>query len=399
MTNRSIVPDYISIILRGIEKAKHDPAQLRQLVYDIARVGLGKQLIIKYAELGSEGFQRHLTDLESAISQVEILSRLEADLLPHDRSGAPLIEGPRIEGPRSPLGYSPIVVRDRLDNTDDGLPDVYEKNEKAADLLPSTQIWEATVVDTPSRSSTRRFWRLELPVALLISLAIYAVIFMRFDYIPGHGILPFELATRSTKPRAPPAALPSVGSSVEAAGGQTLDFPLPSIYGVYAVSEGKLYALEALTMRVPDPRVAISAMISSASRVTVPNGKLAFVIYRRDLASSAPDSVAIRIVARVMKELKFSQSAPAQTIDIKGEWAIRDKAIQFGVAPIKNNPEMIMLRSQDPQLSLPAGRYVLVLKNEGYDFSVAGRLADPAQCLERTDALGGMVYSECPKVP
>jgi hypothetical protein len=44
---------------------------------------------------------------------------------------------------------------------------------------------------------------------------------------------------------------------------------------------------------------------------------------------------------------------------------------------------------------LPAGRYVLVLKDQGYDFTVAGKVSEPAQCLERTDAVNGSFYSEC----
>jgi len=47
---------------------------------------------------------------------------------------------------------------------------------------------------------------------------------------------------------------------------------------------------------------------------------------------------------------------------------------------------------------LPAGRYVLVLKEQGYDFVVAGAVTDLAQCLERTDAVNGAFYSECKKL-
>jgi hypothetical protein len=99
-----------------------------------------------------------------------------------------------------------------------------------------------------------------------------------------------------------------------------------------------------------------------------------------------------------MREMKFSGAGPPKTVEIKGEWAIRSKSFQFGVAPLKNSKEMIVLRPQGPQQVLPPGRYALVLKGEGYDFSIAGPMTDPAQCLERTNALGGMVYSECPSV-
>jgi len=43
------------------------------------------------------------------------------------------------------------------------------------------------------------------------------------------------------------------------------------------------------------------------------------------------------------------------------------------------------------------GRYILVLKDQGYDFTIAGKVTDPVQCLERTDAANGEFYSECQK--
>jgi len=50
-----------------------------------------------------------------------------------------------------------------------------------------------------------------------------------------------------------------------------------------------------------------------------------------------------------------------------------------------------------PHTPLPPGRYVLVLKGQAYDFSVAGLVTDPRQCLERLAATNGQFYSECRK--
>jgi hypothetical protein len=58
---------------------------------------------------------------------------------------------------------------------------------------------------------------------------------------------------------------------------------------------------------------------------------------------------------------------------------------------------MLLVQSEKAEFALPAGRYVLVLKDQGYDFSVAGNVTDVAQCLERTDAANGEFYSECQK--
>jgi hypothetical protein len=67
------------------------------------------------------------------------------------------------------------------------------------------------------------------------------------------------------------------------------------------------------------------------------------------------------------------------------------------VRPIAGNPEMLLVQSENPDFILPAGRYALVLKEQGYDFVVAGAVTDLSQCLERTDAVNGAFYSECKK--
>jgi hypothetical protein len=397
MRSRSALPDYISIISSAIEKAKNDPVRLRQLVYDIARTGLATRLLRSYSETGSEGLQQHISDLEAAIKQVEILARLEGELLP-GHSNTPLVEGPVIS-----LNESTVKVDRRSRNNTTLVPRVasplvYQEHGRRSEFFPSAQVGEPAVTVSPKRTSANRFRKIELLIAAFI--AIYAVMFVRPDYFRGSFFLPRGQGAQGTllsvAPTAPAGTTPSL---VGATGIQKLDFPLPSIYGVYAVSEGKLYELEPLAMKVPDPRVAISAMVSSPSRVTVPNGKLAFVVYRRDLVSSAPDSVSIRIVARVMREMKFPQSGPPKIVTVEGAWAIRSNSFEFGVAPLKNNSEMILLRPPNSQFSLPPGRYALVLKGQGYDFSVAGQMTDSAQCLERTDTLGGAVYSECPSAP
>jgi hypothetical protein len=140
-------------------------------------------------------------------------------------------------------------------------------------------------------------------------------------------------------------------------------------------------------------------MISEPSHVTVPDGKLSFVVYRRDLAASAPIEVFLRVVAQVRREMTFSSGGPPKTAIISGQWAVRSKSYTYRVAPVEDSPETILLRPGDPQLTLSPGRYVLVLAGQGYDFAVSGKVTDVAQCLERTDVVGGDVYSECRTLP
>src|SRR5215468_11245512 len=72
---QSIVSDYVSIILRAIEKTQNDPARLRSLVYDVARLSLGKHVLLTYHQIGSAGLQQHISDLETAIGHVEDIAQ------------------------------------------------------------------------------------------------------------------------------------------------------------------------------------------------------------------------------------------------------------------------------------------------------------------------------------
>lgn len=407
MASEALVSDYVSIILRAINKAQNDPVHMRRLIYDLARISVGRQLLLSYEEIGSDGVQRHVSDLEAAIKKAEILSSLEGDLL-SGQDAAPSLTVGQASDQKALLISEPTLAAEN--KSESGalavLPNFSaSRDDQKSPLLPqsrqavATEIWDA-VPPAPKR----RIPKSQLLIAAAIGLTIYALTLVRPDLVINLHI-PYlnqltERASYSTTPREPSKQISTTAAATpEAAETQSLGFPLPAVYGVYAVSRGKLYGLQSLAMKVPDPRVAVSAMISNPSRLTLPDGKLTFIVYRRDLQSSAPDTVSVRVVARVMREMKFAAGEPAKIVKIAGDWAIRSKSYQLGVAPINKKPEMIMLRPRDPQFSFTPGRYALVFRGDGYDFSVAGQMTDAAQCLERTDALGGMIYSECRDVP
>ena len=175
------------------------------------------------------------------------------------------------------------------------------------------------------------------------------------------------------------------------------DVPVPTEYGAYAVVGGRLIELEQLAIRVPDPRVAISAAFAVPSHSHLPSNPNEFVVFRKDLLNGAPDRAAVRVVAQVARALSFDTSGKPKTSNVEQSWVIRNTAYSMRVGPLPDNPEMIIVRSEQAGLSLPAGRYVLVLKGVGYDFTVDGPVTDPAHCLERTEALNAPIYSECPK--
>jgi hypothetical protein len=170
---------------------------------------------------------------------------------------------------------------------------------------------------------------------------------------------------------------------------------LPSVYGVYAVSGGRLYELEALAGRVPDQRVHMSAVMNTPSRTTLPDGRIEFIVYRRDIANSAPERVQVRVIAKIARTIGFDKAGHTSVTLVADQWTIRGNSHDLRVAPVSESAEMLLIRPENSDFVFPAGRYGLVLKGQAYDFTVAGPITDLAQCLERTEAANGGFYSEC----
>jgi hypothetical protein len=139
----------------------------------------------------------------------------------------------------------------------------------------------------------------------------------------------------------------------------------------------------------------MSTAVKRPSRTIVPDGRLAFVASRRDIASNAPDRVSVRVIAKVAQAMTFTPGGTASTTTVEDQWTIRGTSYPLRVAPVSENPEMLIFRPEAPDFVFPSGRYGLVLKGQACDFTVAGPITDPAQCLERVEAANGAFYTEC----
>lgn len=175
-------------------------------------------------------------------------------------------------------------------------------------------------------------------------------------------------------------------------------FEMPETYGVYAINDGHLTPLDPLPVRIPDARVSISSPVSKPAPAPLPSGNLQFAVYHRELATNVPESASVRIVAKVMQATTFVNGKP-KAAAVEDIWAVRGGSIDLRIAPVAANKEMILIRPADPAFTLSPGRYVLVFRNQAYDFSVAGAITDTAQCLERSDLQDRSVYSECRELP
>ena len=239
---------------------------------------------------------------------------------------------------------------------------------------------------------------LQLVCAAAIGVALYVGI-SNWVYL-GPQSLSGATNTRATTPQdgsnlGPETAAALKTQPVQPPPEPLLPFPLPKTYGVYAGSIGQLIELTQLPLKVPDARIPVSAEITNPSQAVAPNGKLSFVVFRRDLVNSAPQTVSVRVVARVAREMKFV-AGKAVTTHIEGTWRIRSKSYSFRVSPLEGQREMIVIKP-DPDFVLTPGRYALVLNGLGYDFTVAGPITAPEHCLEQVDTLNGAMLSECVK--
>ena len=87
------------------------------------------------------------------------------------------------------------------------------------------------------------------------------------------------------------------------------------------------------------------------------------MVFRRDLAGNAPDRVEVRVVAQVVRALRFDAKGKAGFSPVSDTWNIRNLSYEFRVRPIAGNPEMLLIQAENADFTLPAGRYALALRN------------------------------------
>jgi hypothetical protein len=369
--------EYALILSRMIDIVKGDPSQIRLAIYEFARARM--KLDTSWAD---EAERKQLSAaLEAAIQGVEQFS-VRQDEQQRLRPSAPSVQiGPgTLPTQAAPAPELHIV---RVSSPPDDIP-ARRKAYWRAEELPVVQV-----------QTRARVWRLaRFSIGILLFGALASLAILRAGLL-SVLIVPSSVATPSNPE---PSQQTSVKADVKTAAvsSTSLPFPLPSDYGVYALANADLTELQLLSEQVPDKRVAISTPINQPSRTTLPDGKAKFLVFRRDLAGNALDRIEVRVVARVARALIFDSKGKPSSAPVDA-WNIRNLSYEFKVRPVAAHPEMLLVQPKDADFTLPAGRYILALKNQGYDFTVAGKVTDPSQCLERTDAANGSFYADCQK--
>lgn len=382
--------EFALIISRTINALNDDPALLRSSVYELARITLGKDLSDDDPERG----QRLAQALETAIRGVEDFSA---------RQMGAVGRGGSITGPMSELSETARLIAPPLPPAE-----IYPPSQHRGAALPIIQMDHPAFESNSARTVFARdipikrshpVWHTALFALGAAALVLSAIVVIRDRTGSGSFLAsttavqqsPAVSAQAGAETAAPaPAAAPPAPPPVP---GQ----PLPTTYGNYVLKDGQLAELELLEGQVPDKRVAISSPIHTPSRTILSDGSPTFVIFRRDLATIPTDGIEARVVAKINHTMKVDSQTRQATYTPEALWSIRPFTYKFRSAPVPGNPEMMLIKPDN--VVLPPGRYVLALKRQGYDFTVAGKITDPNQCLERTEAANGTFYSACSKIP
>lgn len=362
--------EFALMLSRVIDSVEQNPEFLRATVYELAR----HKLKDEFTSESPADVRKLSKSLEVAIAGVEAFSK--------KKDGVSL------------LGANPAQAK--------ALISAQPSNQQVASALESASpVFEAHVFGSGGAPAWKKPSRLRgtgmFVASFVMGLAVITAA-ASLELLRRKGYI--ALAFNQSAP-----ALPKTATAVPAKPGPSAVEPqavapsptVPTAFGIYAVSDGKLHELDVLPGRAPDPRIAISSIITGNSRTTLPDGHVSFVIYRRDSATNAADRAEVRVVARIEREVNFNKDGKQVVSAVDDNWVMRNISVPYRTAPRKDNPEMYEVRSENPDAALAPGRYALVLKGLAYDFTVAGPVTDPRQCLERLVATNGRFYSECKK--
>jgi hypothetical protein len=371
--------DFSLVLARVIGSIENDPAQLRNAVYELARIKLEREVWQRHPPMSMTEIRHLMLSLDTAINCVESVSSR------HDESRALRSLDRLIESSGTRPHHS-ISNERNPELTFDQSALATSDTTGVSTLVPSAaRVARKTL---PNGFRSRSVQLLAGCVVAVLGLAVYLVLQRPFGFFSPQ-ITPLVEANAPASQKGD-SVVPS-----PAIRQQTPAWPIPVTYGVYAISEGQLNELESLGFRVPDPRVFMSTAIKTPSRTNLPDGRVVFIVFRRDIATSAPDRVAVRVIARIARAMTFNPTGSASVTPLDEEWTMRSTSFELRVAPMIENPEMVLFRPENPDFVFPSGRYALVLKGQAFDFTVAGPITEAAHCLERTEAANGAFYSEC----
>lgn len=386
--------DYYSLLRDAINRTEQNSAQLRALVFERARFNIRRDMLFGYSSMDWAELVRNISEFERAVAQIETEAANIKPATPDSHQVETSDASPS----------SPSVETDKHRNSPDiaethHLEDPPPSSSKAIQVLPPSPSAQPEFHRVQRMDSFQSDQRPEEVVLYARSTSLFIGILLLAMMLVGAAIVadvlwrspraPVQVANNTQSP--PAVRPPPIDKTPK------LPYPLPTSYGVYALNGNKLVELNSLPIRVPDPRIALSAELKSGDAPTLSDHTPAFIIFRRDLVNNAPPKIALRVIARMTRETKIINSK-AVTIPIEGSWRIRNISHEFSVSPVPGQREMIIARPEGGQ-SLPSGRYALVFNRRGYDVKIGGPMRAPEFCLEEFDSANGVIFNQCRSPP
>lgn len=376
---------FVRLLSGRIRDLSGDPRQIREIVYELARIKLLEQFTH-----GDARESRELQEvLERAIREVELsFERSERDALSKAPDSAlGVASHPSPPSPPQPVPPSPPVPKPAETGRGSVAPPSPPDQSRRSGILNSLIRSAAILVVIAGASAAVTYW----PRLRTQSLALWQSATLS------------KRTSTSPEPHPTVAVTPSSGESVERTPDQPKEpvtaaqpsMPLPTTFGVYALSEGQLQELKPVPGKIPDRRVAISAAITTPSATTLTSGDVSFIVFRPDGGVDATGTE-VRVVAKVSRAMGVDATGKAAMVTAGDTWVIRSMSFPYKVGPVEDQPRMLSLQPEQDGFTLSPGRYVVVVKGMGYDFTVAGTPTDPNQCVERINATNGAFYSPCP---
>jgi hypothetical protein len=390
-TTQEIKAGFIRLLSSRIRAVSDDPRQMREIVYELARV----KLLEQFTHADARESRELLQVLELAIKEVERSSErsvaVEAQK-PVAAAAAPV--PPILHTPTpppvpmsSPVSVSPLTPKDTGAPHRPAAPPASPDRPKRSGALKSLARLTAILLLIGAAATVAVNWpRLKTQLSALSQM-----------------IRPPERAPNSPDSQPTASAPPAVGETAEPAPDSQKEpaqpahpsIPLPTTFGVYAQSEGQLHELKPVPGKIPDRRVAISAPITTPSATTLSDGDVRFIVFRPDGGVDA-SGTEVRVIAKVSRAMGVDATGKAAIVSAGDSWVIRSMSYPYKVGPIDDQSRMLLLQPEQDGFTLAPGRYIVVVKGMGYDFTVAGTITDPNQCVERVNAANGAFYSPCP---
>jgi hypothetical protein len=421
--------DYYSALVNVVAEAANDPARVRKLVYAVVRSNLNPEMVFSPSLTDATWQAKTLFELDQAFQIERAIRRLEERTAPlpvapqpdavsyaePESFAAPTMSSPPASylnapeaaqppAPEPPVSRAALLAA--LEAVARELPKkispVAPEPPRPSWLVPAAEIVSAAAGIRPGQRLWTAWVTLPTHVHVVVAALVAAAFITGISGLTQRGRGAAAGGTIEAKAPAPAVSVALKGAKMmetvghapaQTTGSETAaPFPAPRSFGVYAANNGLLTQLDSLPVTISIAHMRASAEVTEPSRVTLAGDKLSFVVFDRDFANGAPQTVSAHVVGRVSRLVKYVDGRVRVT-PFAGSWRVRDRAYEFRVSPLEGR-DILVIRP-DPGIVLPAGRYALVLNGRGYDFTVAGKITANEQCLEQTEVVNGVVVGDC----